>query len=541
MKRVICLILTLIAVLNCLTLSGFAAGTGVSAKITSITAADPDTKNVTVARFQSRKLYISVLPKGAENNVSWSVADKSVAVVSQDGTVTGKNVGNTTVTVTSTDGSKKSVTYKVTVTARKDGNSLSTDSCTVVNTQKTAYPYGQLCKDIKGLKQKYPYIFDYVSLGTSYDNRQIFELIIGNKNSKNKIFVQATVHAREYINSVLVMKQAEALCENYYSGTYRGKYYSELLENCCFYIIPMSNPDGVSISIYGADGIRDDALRSKVVKMCNKYGSGKRSYYTLWKANARGVDLNRNWDCNWATSKNTVNYACSSGYKGPSAFSEKETKILKNEVETLQPKTVISYHSNGSYIYWDFIQTGTLQRKCSDLFNVVKGLTGYYSAENPSAHGYDTSELSPCFGDWVAQVKKTPTLTIETGRVSCPIPAKYFSTIWNENKHVLPAVSYFVLNDTAINISSLTTGSKSFSLTAKQVEAKNFTYQVEYSEYPNFKNAGYVEFESNVGSLKISSLKANQKYFVRIRTVKKYGITKIYGKWSAVKTVQTKK
>ena len=356
MKRILCLVLTVIFILNCLTVCGFAADSdSSSALITGITVAFPASKSFTLGVYQSRKLYINVSPESAAENVSWSVADKKIATVSSDGVVTAKKEGKTNVTVFSTDGSKKSLTYTVTVKARKEGNNVSTKSCTIVNTENAKYTYERLTKDLKSLKQSYPYIFDYVSLGKSYDNRDIYEIVIGNRGSKNKILVQSTVHAREYINSLLVMEQVEALCANYYTGTYRAKYYSELLDNCCFYIIPMVNPDGVAISTKGADGIKDDTLRAKVIKMCKKYGDGKSSYYKKWKANARGVDLNRNWDCNWKTAKKLSTHACSSGYKGSAPNSEKETKILKKAVETVKPKVVISYHSNGEVIYWDFI------------------------------------------------------------------------------------------------------------------------------------------------------------------------------------------
>ena len=345
MKKILCLVLSVVFILSCLSVYGFAedsdgsTNTESSVCITEMSPVDPSSKEIKLAAYQSRPIIISVLPTDAKDLVSWSVADKTIARVSADGVVTGKKAGKTTVTVAAADGSRKKITYKVTVTARQPGNNLSTESCTVVNTQKSKYTYDQMCKDLKILKQTYPYLLDYVSLGKTYDNREIYEIVIGNKDSKNKIFVQSTIHAREYINSMLVMEQVEALCANYYSGSYRGKYYSELLENCCFYIVPMSNPDGVAISTKGADGIRDNTLRSKVIKMYKKYGEGKSSYYTKWKANARGVDLNRNWDCNWK-SKKTVTYACSEGYKGSSPVSEKETKILKNEVETLKPKAI---------------------------------------------------------------------------------------------------------------------------------------------------------------------------------------------------------
>lgn len=508
--------------------------------VKSIKRANPANKTIELGVNQTRQVSITVQPASAKKYIAWSVENKKIAGVSATGLIRAKKAGNTTVTAKATDDSKKSITYTLKVSARRKGNYVNTNSCNIVKTKKSKYTYEQLCKDILSLQKKYPDIFQYKSVGKSYDKRNVYELIIGNKNSKRKIFVQATVHAREYVNSMLVMKQVEALCENYYKGAYRSRYYNELLQNCCFYIIPMANPDGVSISIGGARSIRNKSLSSNLVKMQKKYGKGKASYFTRWKANARGVDLNRNWGCNWKKYLGLSKRPASEDYKCPSAFSEKETKILKKEVERLKPKIVISYHSYGSIIYWDFAQKGTLQRKCSDLFKVAGKLTGYRSATSSTSRPVKVSNLYPCFGDWVASHKKTPTLTIETGRVPCPIPIKYFNSIWKENKHLLPALAYFALNDTTINFSSLKSNKKGFTATAKKYNSNSFSYQIAYTKSAKMANEKYAECPAKKGAVKISGLSAKRKYYVRIRTVKTYGSVKIYGKWSKVKTVKIK-
>ncbi len=67
----------------------------------------------------------------------------------------------------------------------------------------------------------------------------------------------------------------------------------------------MVNPDGVTISQKGVDGISDAVLKSQLedcyqqdLVSGNAY-SDSRQYFALWKANARGVDLNRNFDAGW--------------------------------------------------------------------------------------------------------------------------------------------------------------------------------------------------------------------------------------------------
>ena len=76
-------------------------------------------------------------------------------------------------------------------------------------------------KDIKQLQQKYS---DYVHvevIGTTADKRNIYDVILGNPDAKKCIVVQASIHAREYMTSQLVMKQME-----YYLDNYNQKYKS---------------------------------------------------------------------------------------------------------------------------------------------------------------------------------------------------------------------------------------------------------------------------------------------------------------------------
>ena len=322
----------------------------------------------------------------------------------------------------------------------KHGTNFTIKGMNVVSTKTAKYTYKQMEKDLKKLKSKYNYIFSYNSLGKTQDNRNIYSVIIGNSNAKKQIVVQATMHAREYINSLLAMRQIEAICANFYTGTYNGKYYSEIFDNICLHIIPMTNPDGVTISQYGAKGINNKTLRKNIEKMCKKYGKSKTSYYTRWKANGRGVDLNRNYPLNFDKFK-CIKSARSEGYKGKTAGSENETKILLKLINDVKPVTVISYHSTGSIIYWNFNQKSTLQKKCKSLFNVVKKLTKYVDAEPNKSK---KAKLGPYFSDWLCDKKKIPALTIETGRGICPIKKSEFDTIWKKNRYVIPAVVLWV-------------------------------------------------------------------------------------------------
>ena len=88
-----------------------------------------------IAVNQTLQLTAAVTPSNATNKaVTWSSSNTSVATVSSTGLVTAKAVGSATITVTTADGSNKSATCLVTVTAQQaTGISLNKTSATINN------------------------------------------------------------------------------------------------------------------------------------------------------------------------------------------------------------------------------------------------------------------------------------------------------------------------------------------------------------------------------------------------------------------------
>lgn len=66
-------------------------------------------------------------------------------------------------------------------------------------------------------------------------------------------------------------------------------------------------------------------------------------------------------------------------------------------------------------------------------------------------------------------------------------------------------------------------------------------YQIQYATKSNFKGGKTVLVNKNKTTSKtISKLKANKKYYVRIRTYKTIKGVKYYGNWSGRKSAKTK-
>ena len=303
------------------------------------------------------------------------------------------------------------------------------------------YSYDQMVQDINSLGETYSGMFQTNVIGTSLDGRNIYEIVVGNQNASKHILVHAGIHAREYMTPLLVMKQLEYGLHFYNSGKYASYSLSTMFDQVAIHYVPMVNPDGIAISQFGTDAIRSDELRQQI-NACYEAdtASGRTTaafdrYLSLWKANARGVDLNQNFPANWdlANSAPHPSYAV---YKGTSALSEPESQALANLTTSRQWAVTISYHSMGNIIYWDY--TGNRkQEESSELANLISNNTGY-ALYGSSGHGG--------YKDWV-QIKDDPipSLTIETGSVACPLPVDQFIPIWEANKMVWAEVARYAI------------------------------------------------------------------------------------------------
>ncbi len=92
----------------------------------------------------------------------------------------------------------------------------------------------------------------------------------------------------------------------------------------------------------------------------------------------------------------------------------------------------------------------------------------------------------------------------------------------------------------ATSIKKLTKGKKSFKATWKKITGVN-GYQVQYSTDKKFKkNTKTVTIKKNTASATIKKLKANKKYYVRVRAYKIVNGKKIYSSWSSTKKIKLK-
>ena len=123
--------------------------------------------------------------------------------------------------------------------------------------QFSGYSYQEMKNDLHIYQRIFEDIVQINTIGRTIDGREIFHLRIGAANARNQILIFAGIHGREYMTCQLVMDQtadyARALLQK---QSYKGISYEEMSQICTIHVIPMVNPDGVTISQMGPDAMQ---------------------------------------------------------------------------------------------------------------------------------------------------------------------------------------------------------------------------------------------------------------------------------------------
>lgn len=300
-----------------------------------------------------------------------------------------------------------------------------------VDTQQP-YLYEDVVLDCLGLAERYPGIIAADSLCTTFDGRQVPHLLIGDVKASKHVLIMGAIHAREYMTSQLVMKQTIAFLEAMESGTasYKGVSLAELMQDTAIHVLPLANPDGVTISQLGPQALHTEAARRKVNEIAALDGGGSAQYYLRWKANAEGVDLNRQFDGRWAEYKDPAGHPSSDHYKGTSPLCTAEAAAFAELTLRYPFKRTISYHEQGGVIYWYFGQQGSLLDETKAFADAISAVTGY-----PEDANYQ--KLDPAgYKDWAIEKLGIPSLTVEVGSGTCPLPASQLPDMILRNKDV---------------------------------------------------------------------------------------------------------
>lgn len=290
------------------------------------------------------------------------------------------------------------------------------------------YNYDIMKYNINKLKKAYPFL-EVGNIGYSVLGKQIPYIRIG--NGEKEVLYHASIHANEWITSVILMKFIENFCKSYISNeAIQSNLAQKLFDKVSLYIIPMVNPDGV------------DLVTGKVEKDTSVY----RNYANIsknfpevpfpdgWKANFNGVDLNLQFPAGW---ENAKRIKFEQGYTKPAPrdfvgqgpLTEPEALALYNFTLEHNFELTISYHTQGQEIYWNFQNINPPRGyEIGKKFAMISGYSLEEVPYNSSFAGYK---------DWFIKNYNRPGYTIEAGFGVNPLPISQFHQIYQDNEGIL--------------------------------------------------------------------------------------------------------
>lgn len=205
------------------------------------------------------------------------------------------------------------------------------------------HSYDTLMTDLRSLTERFPRLATLSSMGRSVQRRDMPLLRISGKTPAQAeadhtpvAFYMGCHHAREHLSVEVPYLFAKYLLEHY--GT--DPSVTRLVDSREIYVAPMINPDGHAYDYTGRERGR------------------------MWRKNRSinpdgtfGVDLNRNYGFHWGTGGSSSTTSDDT-YMGPSAFSEPETRAVRDFVDS-QPRmtTLLTLHSFSELVLYPWGHT----------------------------------------------------------------------------------------------------------------------------------------------------------------------------------------
>jgi g-D-glutamyl-meso-diaminopimelate peptidase len=305
-----------------------------------------------------------------------------------------------------------------------NGTSVASAAGTAVVNPKQVYTYDIMVRDLNKLASAYPDLIELESIGKSEYGRDIWQADLG--RGEAVVLLNGSHHAREWITTILLMTLLDRYAQAYHRGdTWSGHSVRELLDRVTFRFIPMVNPDGVTLQQKGLSAFPKED-HAALLAMNDGSPNFKR-----WKANAKGIDLNRQYPADWANIRDPEPGPHYMNYKGTAPLQAKEAQAMYDRTLETQPEIALAYHSSGEILYWHFHNDKANMSRDSALAVRYAGMTGYRvvpPASNPSGGGYT---------DWFIQQFGRSGLTPELARPAGEkhVPLSEWDRIWNQHSN----------------------------------------------------------------------------------------------------------
>lgn len=285
------------------------------------------------------------------------------------------------------------------------------------------YTYRERQAVIDFLCEKYKFI-KRLSIGRSCMGKNIIALKIG--ESKSYSLITAATHGSERITSTVLLMFVSELCKAITLGkSIEGVNVRKGMLGRGVIFVPCVNPDGCDISLLG---------KSVCGQKAQEFSNLCRGDFKKWNANARGVDINHNFDAGWEIlRKKEISLGIvgpgPTRYGGIRPHSEPETYALVDLCRNTNIRHVLSLHSQGEVIYWTY--GSKIPDKARGMAEIMATTSGYaldVPVDIATGGG---------FKDWFIKEFTRPGFTVEIGKGKNPLPANEAYKIYKQIRELL--------------------------------------------------------------------------------------------------------
>ena len=241
--------------------------------------------------------------------------------------------------------------------------------------------YAEMTDDILAVAAAHPATVHVISLGDSYEGRNIIGVRISDDASDNLsepgVFYVGQHHAREHLTVEVVLSLIHLYAESTKPKIAR------LRNNRQIYIFPSLNPDGSEYDI----------------------ASGQ---YRYWRKNrqpnpdAIGTDNTRNYSYRWGCCGGSTGWGGGETYRGPSPLSAPENARMADfMIAHPNVMTGISYHTYGELILYPYGYTfEDIPPDMTPLDHATFVKMGAIMESTTGYHAQQSSDLYITDGDW---------------------------------------------------------------------------------------------------------------------------------------------
>jgi hypothetical protein len=250
--------------------------------------------------------------------------------------------------------------------------------------------------------------FDYkreLVIGKSFNGNDIKIYKFGN-GEKELVFVGGFHGGYEWNTVLVAYEMIDYLTDNE----------DVISDNLTVSIIPVLNPDGLE----------------KVVGTTGRFSKSdvpvSQSETVVGRFNGNGVDLNRNFDCDWQSIGVWQDITVDGG---DSVFSEPESKVFRNYINSNNPEAVVVWYSAAPGVFASNCHDGVLE-ETKELTNLYAEASGY-----PAYEEFDFYEITGDAVNWLAK-KDIPAISV--------LLSDHENTEWNKNVKGIEALFNYYSN-----------------------------------------------------------------------------------------------